>query len=43
VLRFETQIPIREVIILTDVKPTIWQRTGKSDKTHWILFLKDAE
>lgn len=36
----ETQIPVSQVIELTDQKPTIWQRTGKGDKTHWILFLK---
>lgn len=36
----ETQIPVSQVIALTDQKPTIWQRTGKCDKTHWILFLK---
>lgn len=36
----ETQIPVRKVIALTNQKPTIWQRTGKGDKTHWILFLK---
>lgn len=39
----ETQIPVSQVIALTDQKPTIWQRTGKGDKTHWILFLKDGE
>lgn len=38
----ETQIPVSKVIALADQKPTIWQRTGKSDKTHWILFLKPA-
>ncbi|MGJ8712693.1 SAM-dependent methyltransferase [Pantoea agglomerans] len=38
----ETQIPVSKVIALTDQKPTIWQRTGKSDKTHWTLFLKPA-
>lgn len=38
----ETQIPVAQVIALTDQKPTIWQRTGKGDKTHWILFLKEA-
>ena len=38
----ETQIPVSKVIALTDHKPTIWQRTGKGDKTHWILFLKPA-
>ncbi|KAB8312976.1 class I SAM-dependent methyltransferase [Erwinia endophytica] len=36
----ETQVPVSQVIALTDHKPTIWQRTGKADKTHWILFLK---
>lgn len=36
----ETQIPVNQVLALTDQKPTIWQRTGKGDKTHWILFLK---
>ena len=25
---------------LTDEKPVIWQRTGKSDKTHWVIFVK---
>lgn len=38
----ETQIPVSKVIALTDQKPTIWQRTGKGDKTHWVLFLKPA-
>ena len=36
----ETQIPVSKVIALTDQKPTIWQRTGKGDKTHWVIFLK---
>lgn len=39
----ETQIPISQVLALTDQKPTIWQRTGKGDKTHWILFYKGGE
>jgi len=38
----ETQIPVGKVVALTEHKPTIWQRTGKADKTHWILFLKPA-
>jgi hypothetical protein len=38
----ETQIPVSQIIALTDVKPIIWQRTGKNDKTHWIIFLKGA-
>lgn len=38
-----TQIPVRQIIELTDQQPTIWQRTGKADKTHWIVFLKAVE
>lgn len=36
----ETQVPVSQVIALTDEKPAIWQRTGKADKTHWIIFVK---
>lgn len=36
----ETQIPISQIIALTDEKPVICQRTGKADKTHWIIFVK---
>ncbi|MFV8867553.1 class I SAM-dependent methyltransferase [Serratia fonticola] len=36
----ETQIPVSQIIALTDEKPIIWQRTGKADKTHWIIFVK---
>ncbi|ELY2741320.1 class I SAM-dependent methyltransferase [Cronobacter turicensis] len=39
----ETQIPVGRIIELTDVRPVIWQRTGKSDKTHWIIFVKGGE
>ncbi len=39
----EAQIPVSQVIVLTDQKPTVWQRTGKGDKTHLILFLKEGE
>jgi ubiquinone/menaquinone biosynthesis C-methylase UbiE len=38
----ETQIPISQIIELTEQKPVIWQRTGKNDKTHWIIFVKEA-
>lgn len=37
----ETQIPVSQVLLLTEQKPTVWQRTGKADKTHWIIFLKE--
>ncbi|MHA7847155.1 class I SAM-dependent methyltransferase [Serratia sp. D1N4] len=36
----ETQIPVSQIIVLTDEQPAIWQRTGKADKTHWIIFVK---
>lgn len=36
----ETQIPAKKIIALTDESPAVWQRTGKSDKTHWIIFHK---
>lgn len=36
----ETQIPTNQVLALTDEKPIITQRTGKNDKTHWIIFVK---
>ncbi|HCF8363555.1 hypothetical protein [Klebsiella pneumoniae] len=26
-----------------DEKPAIWQRTGKADKTHWVIFVKGAD
>ncbi|ATA23509.1 methyltransferase [Brenneria goodwinii] len=36
----ETQIPVSDVLSLTNEKPMITQRVGKGDKTHWMLFLK---
>ncbi|BDH45731.1 hypothetical protein TUM12370_17750 [Salmonella enterica subsp. enterica serovar Choleraesuis] len=38
----ETQIPVSEIIALTDEIPAIWQRTGKNDKTHWIIFVNSG-
>lgn len=37
----EMQIPVSQILALTEVKPIIGQRTGKNDKTHWIIFLKN--
>lgn len=31
---------LSNILALTDEKPVIWQRTGKSDKTHWVIFVK---
>lgn len=36
----ETQIPVSQILALTDEVPVIGQRTGKADKTHWIIFVK---
>jgi len=36
----ETQIPTSQILALTDEKPIITQRTGKADKTHWVIFAK---
>ncbi len=37
----ETQIPVKQILALTDQKPTAVQRVVKNDKTHWISFLKE--
>jgi len=36
----ETQIPVSNILALTEERPAIWQRTGKADKTHWVIFVK---
>lgn len=38
----ETQIPTSQILALTPHRPTVHQRTGKGDKTHWILFIKEG-
>ena len=37
----ETQIPVKEILVLTDVHPLIGHKSGKRMDTHWITFLKD--
>jgi SAM-dependent methyltransferase len=36
----ETQIPVSRVLALTDERPVIGQRCGKTARTHWIVFMK---
>lgn len=36
----ETQIMVREILALTDVRPTFGHTSGKQANTHWICFLK---
>lgn len=37
----ETQIPVREVLALTDRKPLVLNKMPKQTGTHWITFIKD--
>lgn len=36
----ETEIPLREVLSLTPVKPMYGHRSGKRSLTHWVAFTK---
>lgn len=37
----EIQIPVKEILALTDAQPLIGHKSGKQMNTHWITFLKD--
>lgn len=37
----EIQIPLKEVLSLTEYKPLYGHRSGKSAKTHWVAFIKE--
>lgn len=34
-------MPIKQILSLTNEKPTAVQRIGKNDKIHWIAFYKE--
>ena len=36
----ETQIPLRDILALTDAKPLYGHRSGVKAQTHWVAFLK---
>lgn len=36
----ESDIPLREILALTPVKPLFGHRSGKAAKTHWVAFMK---
>ena len=36
----ESEIPLKEVLKLTDVKPLYGHRSGKKAQTHWVAFIK---
>ena len=39
----ETQIPVSQILELTDQRPLVGHRVGKQMKTHWITFIKEAD
>ncbi|MBW5896084.1 class I SAM-dependent methyltransferase [Pectobacterium brasiliense] len=39
----ETQIPVRDVLALTNQRPTFGHLSGKRSNTHWICFLKGED
>ena len=36
----EAQVPVKEVLACTDVKPLYVHRAGRLNKTHWVCFMK---
>jgi len=36
----ETDVPVSQVLALTDAKPLFGHKSGKQMKTHWVAFLK---
>jgi len=39
----ETDIPVKEILKLTPYQPLFGNRSGKTSKTHWIVFLKSDQ
>lgn len=39
----EYDIPLKEVLKLTDVEPLFGHPSGKAQKTHWVTFIKGDE
>lgn len=37
----EIQVPVREILALTDQKPLFGHKSGKRSDTHWICFMKN--
>lgn len=36
----ETEIPLKDILALTNQKPLFGHRSGKASKTHWVAFIK---
>lgn len=39
----EIQIPLSQILKLTENKPLIGHKSGKASKTHWLLFVKPKQ
>lgn len=39
----EYQVPVKEILALTDEKPLFGHRSGRKSQTHWICFMKGGE
>jgi len=39
----EHEIPVSEVLALTSERPVIGNRCGRTQKTHWIVFMKESD
>lgn len=37
----EHEIPVSQILSLTEERPLIGQRCGKTAKTHWMVFMKE--
>lgn len=38
----EIQVPVRDILALTDHKPLFGHKSGKRADTHWICFMNDT-
>lgn len=36
----EHEIPVSQILALTPVKPLVGNRSGRTSKTHWLVFMK---
>lgn len=39
----EAEIPVSQILALTPERPLFGNRCGKSNKSHWIVFMKEAD
>jgi SAM-dependent methyltransferase len=39
----ETEIPLREILVLTKQKPLYGHKSGKKATTHWVSFVKEVQ